>query len=257
MNTVVKFCQTVLMAASLSAVGQQAPLPLRPQAPFAPGEQAIYDIHYGPVYAGRAYFTILDSLVMIRGRPYYSLAVVGKTLPIWDWFYKVRDYYVSIADTHTLRPLYARRKVYEGGYTAFEQIFFNHEKGYLIINDSIRLPTPSAVYDLLSMVYLGRRADFSRLVPGQTYPLRIVLDGEVLPVSAQYVGTGTVSIRGQTYPCYIVKPKLVPGRVFKEQDDMTVYISRDERQVVLRIESAIFVGYIQADLASYRPGHRK
>ncbi len=232
-------------------------MPLLPRAPFSPGERAVYDIHYGLVSAGRAYFTIGDSLVVIKGRPYYSLSVVGTTLPIWDWFYKVRDYYTSIADTHTLRPLYARRKIYEGGYQTIERIFFHWKKGYLQINDTLRVATRRMIYDLVSVVYLGRRTDFSRLTPGQEYPIHIVLDGEILRVGAQYIDTGTVRIRGTTYPCYIVKPKLVPGRVFKEQDDMTVYISRDERQVVLRIESAIFVGYIQADLMEYHPGRRR
>ncbi len=240
------------LLASVTAAWAQS-LPLLPRSPFGPGEEAVYEIHYGPVVAGKAHFIVHDTLVTLRGRPHFLFSVVGKTLPIWDWFYKVRDYYTSIADTHTLRPIYARRKVYEGGYRAFEKIVFQPWRGRIVVNDSIVIHTHTPTYDLVSIVYLGRRVDFSRLHKGHVYPVHIVLDGEVIPVGAEYVGTDTVTIKGKQYRCHVVKPRLVPGRVFKEQDDMTVYIAADSTQRILRIESAIFVGYIQADLVKFTP----
>ncbi len=229
-------------------------IPLLPASPFAPGEEMVFQIHYGPVKAGKAHFILHDTLVHLQSTTFFLLSVVGKTLPIWDWFYKVRDYYTSIADTHTLRPVYARRKIYEGGYRAFEKVFFHWNKGRITVNDTHHIHTTYPVYDLLSIVYLGRRADFSRLQKGHVYSLHIILDGEIIPVGAEYIGIQTIMVNGRFYECFVVKPRLVPGRVFKEQDDMTVYIHTGPHREVVRIESAIFVGYIQADLIRFTPG---
>ena len=41
------------------------------------------------------------------------------------------------------------------------------------------------------------------------------------------------------------------GSGFSNQDDMTLYVSKDKNQIPVRVESAILVGSVKADLISY------
>ena len=219
--------------------------------PFKKGEKLIYRIHYGPVTAGEAIFEVRDSLRNLRGRPHYYLTVNGRTLRHWDVFYKVRDYYSAAVDTSTLLPTVAVRIVNEGKYSTKEKLVFYHDEAMIKSNDT-NYNIEEPIFDILSAVYYGRSIDFSVLDSGMKIPVNTFFSDSLFPVGATYVGTGTVKTKLGKFRCYIVKPQLIEGRIFKGQDDMTLYISADRNQVPLRIESAIFVGYIQADLKDFR-----
>ena len=49
----------------------------------------------------------------------------------------------------------------------------------------------------------------------------------------------------------IFKPYVFSGRVFKEQESVTVWISDDDNKIPLRIQANLVVGSIKADLESY------
>jgi hypothetical protein len=42
------------------------------------------------------------------------------------------------------------------------------------------------------------------------------------------------------------------GRVFKEQESVTVWISDDENKIPIRIQASLAVGSIKADLEAYK-----
>ena len=50
----------------------------------------------------------------------------------------------------------------------------------------------------------------------------------------------------------IFKPYVFSGRVFKEQESVTVWISDDDNKIPLRIQADLLVGSIKADLESYK-----
>ena len=44
---------------------------------------------------------------------------------------------------------------------------------------------------------------------------------------------------------------LQEGRIFKEKEDMTVWISDDKNRIPIRVQTEILVGSIQMDLTDY------
>lgn len=218
---------------------------------FQPGEELTYMIRYGPLTAGKATFKVKDTILTVQGVEHYWLNVHGRTLSSWDWFYKVRDYLYSIVDTNTLLPTVALRDVREGSYETREKLIFKRSKNVVKSNDKT-FQVPDDIHDLLSGLYYGRCIDYSNLKPGAFFPINTFFADTLFPVGATYMGTKTINTRLGTFKCHVVKPKLIQGRIFKGQYDMTIYVSRDKNQVPVRIESAIFVGYIRADLVHYK-----
>ena len=51
--------------------------------------------------------------------------------------------------------------------------------------------------------------------------------------------------------CIKLVPKLVVDRVFKNEDDMTVWITDDKNKIPVRVKAKIAVGSLKVDLTSY------
>lgn len=217
---------------------------------FQRGEKLDYRIHYGLVNAGKATFRVRDTLLSLGGKPHFSIKVFGRSQSTWDWFYKVRDHYYTYMDTNTYLPSVAYRNVREGSYKTKERLVFKREDGMLLRNGEKR-EVPDRIHDILSAIYYARCIDFSKVKPGAHLPIKTFFSDSLFPVGVTYKGKSTVETNLGKFKCRIFKPELVQGRIFKGQDDMTVYVSDDRNQVPLRIESKIFVGKIQADLKGF------
>lgn len=221
---------------------------LRPEYhAFEPGERLEYNIHYGLVNAGKATFEVKDELVSIDQQAHYAFSVFGRSTSGWDWFYKVRDYYYSWVDTHTMLPSKAYRDVREGSYTTEEELIFQREEEQVIRNGKAH-DVPPRIHDIVSAIYYARCIGFADVEPGTYIPIKTYFANELFPLGVTYKGTQQLETDFGTFRVRVFQPELVEGRVFKGQDDMTVYVSADKNQVPLRIESKIFVGTIQADL---------
>lgn len=218
---------------------------------FKTGEKLKYNIHYGPVNAGKATFTVKKELQVIDSKHHYAIKVFGRSLSGWDWFYKVRDHYRSWVDTQSMLPSKASRDVREGSYEAEEHLVFLRETNQVMRNGELK-DVPARIHDIVSAIYYARCINFTKVDIGTYIPIKTFFANEVFPLGVTYKGTQTLETDLGTFRVRVFKPELIEGRVFKGQDDMTVYVSADKNQVPLRIESKIFVGQIQADLYAYK-----
>jgi len=50
----------------------------------------------------------------------------------------------------------------------------------------------------------------------------------------------------------VFRPVVQKGRVFKQEDDLTIWISEDNNHIPLRVEAKILIGSIKMDLKSYK-----
>jgi hypothetical protein len=66
-----------------------------------------------------------------------------------------------------------------------------------------------------------------------------------------YLGKETLSTDIGKVRCIKLRPKLVVDRVFKSENDMTIWISDDDNKIPIRVQSAIKVGNIKVDITKY------
>ncbi|MFY7937751.1 MAG: DUF3108 domain-containing protein, partial [Flavobacterium sp.] len=52
--------------------------------------------------------------------------------------------------------------------------------------------------------------------------------------------------------CMIFKPLVQAGRVFKEEESLTVWISDDNNKIPIRVKASLAVGSIKADIDQYK-----
>jgi hypothetical protein len=230
---------------------------------FKAGELVNYDIYYNWgfiwINAGKCNFSVGE--VNYKKKPAYKFYVAGSSITTFDKFYKVRDTLMSIADQESLLPYYYKRVTHEDTYWAQDEYFFT-ETGHKtsLITDCRRrkgkrnidtLSFNHTVTDLITVIYRVRNLPFDKMQINEKHPFSIVYDDDdkAFNLSFRYVGKGNVELRnGREYRCIMLRPVLITGGMFKDQDGMTIYLSDDANRIPIMIESKIRVGSVKAML---------
>jgi len=227
---------------------------------FQGGEEITYKLYYnwGVVWlsAGEVTFKVND-----MGSQYH-VAVAGRTYKSYEWFFKVRDYYDTYIDKNSLLPKTAIRDVSEGKYKLYDEVVFDQENKKA---SSLRGKTRDeatkkeydvgeCMHDMLSVIYYSRNIDFESYEEGEEFPVKIFMDKEVWPLNVKYKGKqGRKKIKGKgRFDTIKFSPQVLSGRVFKEGEEMMVYVSDDKNRIPLLIESPVSVGSVKAVLKSYK-----
>ncbi|MEL6142669.1 MAG: DUF3108 domain-containing protein, partial [Bacteroidota bacterium] len=95
---------------------------------------------------------------------------------------------------------------------------------------------------------------YNDLSIGQEIPIKILMDQEIYPLKIKYLGAeGNTKVKGQgRFKTQKFSPQLIAGEVFKEGDEMMIYVTDDENKIPVLIESPVSVGSVKAVLKSYR-----
>jgi hypothetical protein len=230
-------------------LNQELKLPRVDYVPFKPGEKLEFNLHYGFLNAGEATFEVKNEEKKIGGRDHFQVSVSGHSYSVFDPLYKVRDYYESYIDTKTILPTIFMRNIQEGKYIRKENYIFNRSKNQ-VVSGQKTYTIPPDVHDLVSTFYYLRCVDFSKQKPGAAFPVTAFFDDSYMNTGIRYMGKETISTKLGKMRCYVFKPILVKGRIFKDQDEMTLYVSADKNQIPVRIQSKVYLDYVKADIES-------
>lgn len=227
---------------------------------FQSGEELVYKIYYNLNFvwipAGEVNFKITDEGAQ------YHLSATGRTYGSYEWFYKVRDYYSTYVDKTTMLPTVSIRDVSEGNYKLYDKVTYDQKskkasyergrdknnidkRGLLNLNDCI--------HDVLSIVYYSRTLNYDNAYKGQEFPVKVLLDEEVLPLKYKFLGKEEKKIRDQgKWSTIKLTPQVVSGHVFKEGTEMKIWASNDANKIPLMIESPVSVGSVKVVLKSWK-----
>lgn len=249
MKKLITFIFLLFTFAAQSSNGQKTLRHINNEA-FKPGEKLKYRIHYGFMDAGEATLEVMKDLKKIGPRECYHVVGIGKSVGAFDWFFKVRDRYESVIDKNAIVPWVFIRRVDEGGYVKNQNVSFDH------FNDSAHseratIAIPEHTQDLISAFYYSRTIDLSEAKIGDVFPINGYLDDEVIPLNIKYLGKEKIKTKLGTIQCIKFRPMLQEGRIFKEQEDMTVWVSDDKNKIPVRVQTDILVGSIKMDLVKY------
>jgi hypothetical protein len=217
---------------------------------FIKGEKLTFRVHYGFLDAGEAVLSINENYDTLGGRLCYHVVGTGKSSGLLDPFFKVRDRYESVIDKEALVPWLFIRRVDEGGYKINETIVFNHFKNTATSGKGT-YTVPEHIQDLVSAFFYARSIDFTNAKAGDVFPIQAFLDNEVIPLNLKLIGREKIKSRKGTFSCLKFRPLLQEGRVFKEKEDMTVWISDDKNKIPIRVQAEILVGSIKMDIIDF------
>lgn len=220
------------------------------------GEWFKFRIHYGFVNAGYATLEIKEA-VKDNKKVYHAIGK-GYTVGMSRFFFKVDDTYESYFDKVTNKPFQFVRKIDEGGYTKNQEGFFNQDKNQVVVKDYKKnteksFPVTENVQDIISTFYfLRNHPNIDKLKVGESIVVDMFFDNEVFKFKLKFIGREDLKTKFGTAPTMIFRPIVQSGRVFKEEESLTVWISDDDNKLPLRIKASLAVGSIKADLESFK-----
>jgi len=221
---------------------------------FQSGEFLKYKIHYGLLNAGFATVELNevveqnDSLIHAVGK--------GWTTGMVGFLFKVEDTYESYFNESDLKPKHFIRNIDEGGYTQDKEVFFDFEKNearevnhkkttkssYFIEND---------VQDILSSFYYMRSIDFTQLKANDSIDVNMFFDGKMNPIKLVVLEREIIKTQFGKIKAIKIRPLVLKGRVFKDEENVTLWISDDFNKVPLKIKASLLIGSAKAELIEY------
>ncbi len=223
---------------------------------YKSGEWLKFRIHYGIFNASFATLKLeskkLDTI------PVYHVVGKGSTTGLARLFFKVDDTYESYFGRYDNKPHKFIRKIDEGGYTKDMEINFDYtEKKALLIDKKNKkefdFKINNKVQDLISAAYyLRNQYTLEDLTVGESLKMDMLYDDDgVYQFKLKFLGKEVVRTKYGKVECLKFRPYVQSGRVFKEQESLTLWVSNDLNKIPIRIKADLAVGSIKADLDGY------
>jgi len=218
------------------------------------GEYLKYNLDYGFISAGYAEIKV-NHVKLINGKAVYHVSGFGRTTGVTDWAFKTRDYYDTYIEANTNNPVKFVRNVDEGGYLINRHIVFNHDENQAVdlkLNSDTAFTIQENAQDMLSAYYYLRNSDLSSLEAGDLVKINVFMDHEDYPFTLKYLGKEVIKTEHGKIRCLKFMPGVQQGRVFNDEDSITIWLSDDENKVLVLIKSKIAVGSVKVKLAEFR-----
>jgi hypothetical protein len=221
------------------------------QSSFRTGEELEYQISYGFIKGGRASLKVSEK--EINNVTYQHLVLKGKTTGITDHIYRVEDVYESFIYPESGLPMRSVRNIREQNYRHYEEVIHNQEYDYVISVKKGKEEVPNNTLDIVSaFYYLRNYLAVVKLKPEQVIRFSTYFAGDLFPLELRYKCDEVVKTKFGKIKCHKFMPVTEVGRVFKTEDDMTIWLSADENFVPVKVNFQIIVGSVNCDLVHYK-----
>ncbi len=224
--------------------------------PFKAGEWFGFRIHYGIFNA--SYATLSLTQDTINGIPVIHAKGYGKTTGLARWLFKVEDHYESFFDEKKIIPYHFVRDIYEGGYTKDLEIDFDHIQQLAHVNnkknqkrEAFRIEKNTQ--DILSAFYYLRTFYPERnMMVGDDFEINMFFDNENYHFKLKFLGKERLSTKFGKIKCVKFRPVVQSGRVFKEQESVTLWVSDDKNRIPLKVKADLAIGSLEIDLENFK-----
>jgi hypothetical protein len=221
----------------------------RAKVPFGPGERMEYDVKFGALRVGSAHMEVVG-LDNLRGQAAWHTAfwVQGG-----NFLYRVNDVYESWMDAETLSSLRFVQNLEEGG-KEIERRFEIFPERAIFIQTSKKPPkeetSVSQPLDDGSFLYFLRTIP---LVVGQTYSFDRYFRPDRNPVRITVLRKERITVPAGTFDAIVLQPMIKTKGIFSENGHAEVWVSDDDKRIMLQLKSKLSFGSLDLYLKSYFP----
>jgi len=221
----------------------------RAKVPFGAGERMEYDVKFGSIRVGSAHMEVV-ALDNLRGRPAWHTAfwVQGG-----NFLYRVNDVYESWMDAETLSSLRFIQELEEGGKEIERRFEIYPERAVFVQTSKKPLKEEKSVSQPLDD---GSFLYFLRTIPlevGKTYDFDRYFRPDRNPVRIRVLRKERVKVPAGTFNAIVVQPVIKTKGIFSENGHAELWLSDDDRHIMLQLKSKLSFGSLNLYLKSYFP----
>ena len=228
---------------------------------FAAGEVATYSVAIGR-------FRIGEARLAIEGlETSGDSEVVQTTLSVEGGppFFRLEMYLSSWAETGTMRSVRFERKIREGPKRYRDRYVLDQESGtYTAERWSEDLeafepstaepsgPMPADAIDEIAILYLVRTLP---LEPGDEYLLERYFKPQSNPVVVRVLKREEIRVPAGRFQTIVVEPIIPELGAFQAKKKPRVWITDDERRIIVKLQTSAPVGPVALNLTNYEEGN--
>ncbi len=248
------------LAAPAAGAAQSPPLPLPVPAhtdttgpgasrtwPFSVGEKMVFQAKFGWLPVGRAEVA-LEARDTIRDHDAYRVRFSVNGGPAW---FGVHDNYLSWFDDQTLIAYRYHQDIHEGRYSRNTVYDIHPERGIYTKNGKDTAVTVPSPLDDISFIYFVRTLP---LTVGQHYEWNRYFVADKNPVIVDVERREEVQVPAGKFMCVVLKPTIKTSALFSEGGHAEIWISDDDRRLVVQMKSGLSFGSLNLYLQSYTMG---
>jgi len=239
--------QTPVVATRAPAAAQPAEAGERAAVPWRVGERSQYEVRFGKLKVGSGSIEVVQ-LDNVRGREAWHtrFRVSGGT-----FFYKVNDVLESWFDARTLASLRFVKDQEEGrSDREVRYEIFPERTAYQEVGEPEQ-PSVAQPLDDGSFLFFVRTLP---LKVGEVYELHRYFKPDRNPVRIRVLRRERVKVPAGTFDAIVVQPTFKTKGIFSENGRAEVWLSDDERRVVLQMKSSLSFGSLNMYLKSHAAG---
>ena len=246
----IKHIITLIIAMVLSAGSVFSQISYVDTPVFKVGEKATYGI----------YFEVGEAVV--RGEDCYKLTVNGYTQGMFERFYVVRDTFTSYISKKTLQPVYYHDGKHEDSYWSYSTYLYtdNGKADSLHVNfeyikrkgtSKTEFNISKKACDLVATCYKIRNIDVASMSRGDVAAFSLLFEDIVYELGLKFTGKENVKLKdGSKYRTSVFVPTLIKGDLFKNDEDLKVYVADDDNHYPVYVEASLKMGKAVASLES-------
>ena len=215
---------------------------------FGPGEKLRFEVRALSMVGG--YGTLeIGNPVLVHGRPCFPLSAKAQTAFPFSLIFQVHDVQTSFFDAVDFIPWKFENDVLEGKHQSRNEELYDQlrhkvsrSKGSESIED---IDVAPFTQDIISCFY------YFRLLPlevGKNYSIPAQAAGKNYNLIVEVIRKEKITIASGVYDCLMVKPHVRYATVFRNTDDIDIWLTDDQRHLPVLVRSKIFIGSVEASL---------
>lgn len=248
--------QLSILAAILVTLISSVAIGQNNELPFKNGEWLRFKVKYSIFNASVATLHVKEE--MYNGEKVFHAVGYGKTTGLARVFFKVEDFYESYFGITDGKPRLFVRNIYEGGYTKHLKMYFNHSNNKVKIDNvengqSTEIAFQPGLQDVISAFYALRNyPNVDKMKAGDQIVLDVIFDDdEIYKFKLKLLGRETISTEFGSVKTLKFCPIVQDGRVFREEEGITMWITDDKNKIPVKLKAALRVGSMTAELDGF------
>ncbi len=216
---------------------------------FGVKEKLTFDVNYGFATVGIATFSIPE-IRTLAGRRVYRVRFEVNTLPAFDPFFKVRDWYETYIDVEGIFPWRFEQHIREGNYRRDFSAFFDQRRNKAKTTEG-EYVIPPYVHDIVSAFFYVRTLEFSKMKKGDKLKLQNFYKDRTYDLEVVYHGIEVVKVKAGRFRCIIVEPLVQEGGLFKSEGNIIIWLTDDDIKMPVKVKTKVLIGSIDSELTAY------
>jgi hypothetical protein len=225
---------------------------------FPVGERMEYSVTWEGIRLGAGSLTV-EGIDTLRRRQAYRVALEMEGGPP---FYRVEDRIVSWIQPNPFAALQFVQKQKEGNYRRDRRIEMDVEQGtytrydfkdgrYVANPAETAVPMPEGALDEIAYLF------FARLLPlevGKKYEFERYFKEDGNPATVEVLRREEIRVPAGRFQTVVLRPEIRTDGLFGEGGEAEVYITDDDRRILVRLTTSLSVGSGNLLLTAYEPG---